>query len=387
MVQKKESWNKSRLAVMLAFLANGTLMATWVSRIPVIQAKLVLSDGELGLLLTGLSAGLLTALIISAELITRFGSRRVLQVSSLVSCLALPFLMIISQPIFLFAILFVFGGGISAADVSMNEQAVFVERNAGRPLMSSFHGGYSAGGLCGALIGAGIAALPELSPLIHFLIIAGIISIVIVSIIPHLIQIELNTGKRTKIFFLPERAVWMLGAIAFCCSIGEGTVASWGAVYLTQVLKTDAAFAALGFAAFSLTMTIMRLFGDFLTRLWPPALIIRAGGLIASLGILAASITNNRIVVVAGLAAVGVGVANIIPLLFSNAGNIPGISPESGIAGVATIGYFGFLVGPSLIGFASEATSSLRFAFMLSALIVGTIFLSTKAIYDSRKLE
>jgi MFS family permease len=387
MLQIKESWNKARLAVMLAFITNGLLMATWASRIPAVQEKLALSDGELGIILAGFSAGLLTALLISAGLIARFGSHRIFHLSTLICCLTLPSLMIISHPIFLFVVLFLFGGGISAADMSMNEQAVFVERDANRPMMSSFHGGYSVGGLSGALIGSGMAALPELSPIIHFSMIAIIISCVLVWIIPNFLQNDLKTGKKTGIFRLPQRAVWMLGAIAFCCSIGERTVTDWGAVYLTQVLKTDAAFAVLGFVAFSLTMTIMRLIGDFLSKIMPSALVIQAGGLLASLGILAASVTNNRIVVIVGLAAVGVGVANIIPILFSTAGNIPGLAPESGIAGVATIGYFGFLVSPLLIGFVSEVTSSLRFAFIVSALIVGTILFSAKAISDSRKLE
>jgi len=232
-----------------------------------------------------------------------------------------------------------------------------------------------------------MAALPNFSPVIHFLIISLFVGGVLVYIFPFLKQNDLKAGKKSEIFRLPHRAVWMLGAIALCCSIGERTVTDWGAVYLIQVLKTDAASAVFGFAAFSLMMTIMRLVGDLLSSRWSPEIIIRIGGLIAALGILAASITDNQIIVIAGLAAVGVGIANIIPLLFSSAGNIPGISPESGIAGVATIGYFGFLISPLLIGFVAEATSSLRFAFMLSALIVGTIFLSSKAFFDSRKPE
>jgi len=380
MMQKKESWKKARLVVMLAFIINGILMATWASRIPAVQEKLALSDGELGIILAGFSAGLLTALLISAGLISRFGSRKIFHLSTILSCLALPLLMVISNPILLFVLLFFFGGGISAADMAMNEQAVFVERDANRPMMSSFHGGYSVGGLFGALIGGGMAALPNFTPVIHFLIVSLIVSGVLVYIFPFLKQNHLKTAKKNEIIRLPHRAIWMLGAIALCCSIGERTVTDWGAVYLVQVLKTDAASAVFGFAAFSLMMTIMRLVGDFLSSRWSAVVVIRVGGLIAALGIFASAITNNPIIVIAGLAAVGVGIANIIPLLFSSAGNIPGISPESGITGVATIGYLGFLVSPLLIGSIAEATSSLRLAFMFSAIIVGTIVFWAKAI-------
>ena len=149
-MKKILSGNKSRLAGLLAFFINGALMATWVSRIPAIQSKLGLSEGALGLVLLGLSAGMLTALFVAGGLIARFGSPSVTLICALVSCLALPFLGIASTPIVLFAILFIFGGGLGAMDMAMNEQAVLVERNAQRPLMSSFHAGYSIGGFAGA---------------------------------------------------------------------------------------------------------------------------------------------------------------------------------------------------------------------------------------------
>ena len=378
------SGNKSRLAVLLAFFTNGALMATWVSRIPAMQSKLGLSEGALGLVLVGLSAGMLTALFVTGGLIARFGSPNVTLGCAMVSCFTLPFLVLSSQPMVQFAVLFVFGGGISAMDVAMNEQAVFVERNAGQPRMSSFHAGYSIGGFAGALIGAGMAAVPGLPPMVHFVIAAVLFCGAIVLAYPHLIHSERETGKKEAVFRLPERVLWVLGAIAFCSAIGEGAMADWSAVYLTRVLNADAAFAALGFAAFSLTMTIGRLFGDYLSRIWTPAFIVRAGGLIAALGILAAVSTNNPIIAVAGFAAVGVGLANIIPLLFGAAGNIQGISAGAGIAGVATIGYAGFLVGPPLIGSVAEA-ASLRAALFLAALLIGTLVFSAKAIAGQSK--
>lgn len=371
------------MAVLLAFITNGILMATWVSRIPAVQGKLGLSDSELGLVLVGFSAGMFTALFLTGGLIARFGSPKVVLVSTLASCIALPFLVLISQPILLFVVLFIFGAGISAADVAMNEQAVFVERNAGHSLMSSFHGAYSMGGLSGALISAGMASVPGLPPLSHFIMVAIVFSSVMVFVYRNLVPAKRGTAKTTAMFRLPERAVLMLGVIAFCSSIGEETVADWGAVYLTQVLKTDDSFAALGYGAFSLTMTIMRLVGDFLSTKWAPKVIIRTGSIIAAVGLLAASLTESPIVVVAGLAAVGVGLANIVPLLFGAAGNLSGISPGSGIAGVATIGFSGFLVGPPLIGFLAGATS-LRSALLLPALLVGSMAFTASTISSHR---
>jgi predicted MFS family arabinose efflux permease len=378
--------NKARLAVLLAFLTNGALVATWVSRIPVVQTKLGLSEGALGLVLLGFSGGMLSALFLVGGMIARFGSRKVTLVCGLASCFALPFLVLSTHPVVLFAVLIVFGGSISSMDVAMNEQAVLVERSAGKPQMSSFHASYSIGGFAGALISAGMAAIPGSSALIHFVIVSLLFCVVILFMYPHLIHTKRETGKKETVFRLPERALWILGAIAFCSAIGEGAMADWGAVYLTQVLRTDAAFAALGFAAFSLTMTFGRLIGDYLSSKWTSAVIVRVGGLFAAFGILLAAFTKTPLIAMVGFAAAGFGLANIIPLLFGAAGNIPGIQAGAGIAGVATIGYAGFLAGPPLIGSIAEATS-LRVALAVVAVLVGTLVFSAKAISSPNNKE
>jgi len=370
----------SRLVVLTAFFINGALMATWVSRIPAIQTKLGLSEGALGLILLGLSAGVLMALSLAGGLIARFGSANVTIVGAVAMCLTLPILALTPHPIALWVVLFIFGGAMSAMDVAMNEQAILVERNAGQPLMSSFHAAYSVGGLIGALIGAGMTAL---TPFLHFAIAAVTFGSAMIFASPHLLPARRETLENKAVFRLPERALWTLGAIAFCSSIAEGAMADWSAVYLTQILNTNAAFAALGFAAFSLTMTVGRLCGDSLKTVWKPTDIVRIGGLVATLGLLAAIVTTEPLMVLLGFSAVGIGLSNIIPLSFSTAGNFPGISTGAGIAGVATIGYAGFLAGPPFIGLIAEETS-LRVALALVTLLVATLIVTAKAIVSPK---
>ena len=153
----------------------------------------------------------------------------------------------------------------------------------------------------------------------------------------------------------------------------------WSGVYLAEVIRTTEAFAALGFAAFSATMTLGRLAGDWLVVRFAPVNVVRYGGLLASLGLLTAVFSHNEYVVLLGFAAVGAGVANGIPLAFSAAGKFPGMAAGAGIVGVATIGYAGFLAGPPLIGLVAEATS-LRVAFFLAALLVGSLVFSAQAM-------
>jgi MFS family permease len=385
-MKKIFSGNVSRLAVLVAFFINGAMMATWVSRIPAIQSKLNLSEGQLGIVLLGMSVGVLASLSLAGGLIARFGSNKVTLIGALVMAAALPFLALAPNMVTLWIVLFSFGAMMSLMDISMNEQAVLVERKVGKPLMSSFHAAYSVGGLAGALIGAGMASIQGLTTLFHFLIISLVFGIAMAAAFRHLLPAKAEAEERRAVFSLPERALWGLGAIAFCSAISEGAISDWSAVYLAQVMQTNASFAALGFAAYSLTMTLGRLVGDSLSKKWAPSIIVRFGGLVAGLGLLAIVLTKEPAIALIGFAAIGLGLANIIPLAFSAAGNFPGISAGSGIAGVATIGYAGFLAGPPFIGLIAENTS-LRIALILVTVLAGSLVFSGNAISTQKKIN
>jgi predicted MFS family arabinose efflux permease len=377
---------RQRLAVMFTFILHGTVLASWVSRIPAVQIRLGLSEGALGLTLVGASTGVLLSLSAVGGLIARFGSRQVTIIGSSLMFLCLPLLALSPNQLSLWVTLFLFGSGISIMDVAMNDQAVLVERAAGQPLMSSFHAGFSIGGLLGALIGAGMAAFPAGTPLLHFMVVAALAATSLTLVSLHLVPTGKSTGEKPPAFRLPERAVWMLGVIAFCSAIGEGAMESWSGVYLTRIFATSESFAALGFAAFSVTMTVGRFLGDALSKRWSPERIIRLGGLAAAAGWAAAVLTTEPVVVLIGFAAVGIGLANIIPLTFSAAGNAPGLPAGVGIAGVATIGYAGFLAGPPVIGLLSDATS-LRVGLALVGVLAGTLVLLARAVSGNRRQQ
>ena len=377
-MNERSRTSTARLAVLAAFFVNGLLLATWVSRIPAIQTKLSMGEGTLGLVLMGISAGVIVALSMAGGLVGRFGSRAVTLAGGVGLCIVMPLPALMSTPFTLFAALFIFGAFLSTMDVAMNAQAVAVEQRAEKPLMSSFHAAFSIGGLAGALLGAGIVALGA-GISTHFLLVALLSLVALLLSGRYLVHDSGEEQEGGAIFRLPPRALWGLGAVAFCVAIGEGTMGDWSGVYLAGEIGTTAAFAALGFAAFSLTMTLGRLTGDWLATRFDAVRVVRYGGLLASLGLLTAVFTSNQYVVLLGFAAVGAGVANGIPLAFSAAGKFPGMTPSAGIAGVATIGYAGFLAGPPLIGLIAEATS-LRVALFLAALLVGTLIFSAQAV-------
>ncbi len=372
-------------AVFTVFLANGALFGTWVSRIPTIQSQLHLSEAGLGLVLVGLSLGVLLALSFSGSLIASRGSRKITVGGMGAACLILPLIGLAPHALFLWGALFLFGGALSAMDVAMNAQAVIVEQDAQRRYMSTFHGAFSVGGLLGALLGAAMASL-GLPPILHFSVASIVFGLATALSAKHLlISNKSRNGKhaaKQPVFSVPPRALWPLGSVALVSSIAEGAMADWSGVYLTEVMGTSTATAALGFAAYSLTMTLGRLTGDRLNGVWTSARIVKTGGVISALGLGLVVSAVNPILTLTGFAIIGIGLANIIPIAFRTAGNAPDIPAGTGIAAVATIGYAGFLAGPPFIGFLAEATS-LRLALFTIALMLVTLHWSATAVSES----
>jgi len=369
----------ARLAVRAVFFANGATLASWVSRIPAIKGGLKLTDGQFGLALFGMAVGALIAFPLAGMFIARFGSRRVTLVVGLAFCAALSMLPFAPSLIGLALLLAVFGACNGAMDVAMNAQGVDVERQSGRSLMSSFHAMWSLGGLGGAALG-GLAAEHSISPIWHFATASLVLALTLALAAPHLMLPKPGDAEDAgPVFALPSRAVLGLGAIAFCAFLSEGAVADWSAVYLRESLRTGAAFAAGGYAAFSMTMTGMRFGGDTLITRLGSVRVVQAGGLIAGVGLGAALLLGGPVPTLLGFGCVGLGLAVLAPLVFSAAGHMSGASPGAAIAAVATLGYGGFLAGPPLLGLLAQAVT-LRVALGVVALLCLTIALLGNAV-------
>jgi fucose permease len=173
-------------------------------------------------------------------------------------------------------------------------------------------------------------------------------------------------------FARPTGPLLGLGILAFICLMGEGAMADWSAVYLRFVVGADAAMAAAGFAAFSMLMAVGRLLGDKLIHLLGSVWMLRFGSLLAAVGFALALAVGDPLLSIVGFGLVGLGLANVVPVLFRAGAAVPGVAPGTGIAAVATLGYCGFLGGPPLIGFTAEVIT-LQGALALVALSLGLI--------------
>ena len=377
-----------RAAVAAAFLIHSTVSGTWAPRLPAIKESLGLSDGELGTALVGLAIGLVAGTRLAGAPIDRFGSRPVMRAGFplLAAALLLPGLA--DSGLTLFASLLVLGIASGALDVAMNAQGIEVERVLGRPILSGLHGLWSVG----LGVGAGVAALAaaaELDPLAHFAIVAAVLaasSIVLLGgLLPaeHHVREDQRNATITVGWTLP---LVLLGVIAFCSFVGEGSASDWSAVYMTQELGTSPALGAVAFTAFAVTMATARFVTDSLRTRVGNVTLVRTGSLIAASGLAAALLIHEPAAGIVGFALLGLGLAPVVPIAFSAAGDLDPRATGRLVGRVATIGYVGSVAGPIMIGWLAEATS-LRTALGLVVLLALAIASSARGCRGARSLE
>jgi MFS family permease len=265
-----------------------------------------------------------------------------------------------SYPLLLAATLLA-GMGMGGLDVAMNTQATAIERAWGGPIMSGVHGWFSLGGLAGAAIGG---TLIEFSVSFRMVLaIAAALDLAAILGAAAWLDVVGEVAKWTGIA-RPSRAVLGIGLLCLLAFLLEGAVFDWTAVYMHEVGGASLGLASAGFAGFSLSMAVVRFAGDTITRRIGPVSVLVMGGSLCAAGIALACAVPKPIVVTIGLTVAGIGQANIVPVLFSAAGRVPGVAAGNGIAMAATMGYGAFLLGPSAIGVLADAIG-LRLALLL----------------------
>lgn len=363
----------ARRAVIAVFFLNGFALANWFVRIPAVQRDLSLSEAMLGLALLGAAVGALASMPIVGALVSRFGSRRVVGATALMLSFSVVLPALAPDLLLLILAVTAVGAANGALDVSMNAQAVAVEKRYGRPIMASFHAAFSFGGLAGAVTG-GLAASAGIRILPHFSAVALVCAIAAVVVYRLLLPSSADAAEAgAPAFARPTRTLLGLGIISFCVLLGEGAMSDWSAVYLSGPLQTGPGFAAAGYAAFSLAMAFGRLFGDRIIERFGPVRIVRLCAAVAATGLGVALAAGQQYVALIGFASAGIGFSIIFPVALSAAGRTKGMAPGPALAAVATAGYTGFLVGPPAIGFAAEVVglgSALYLVVILSAVIV-----------------
>ena len=380
---KPSSISPSRIAVKLIFFINGFVHANLAARFPRVQELFDIDNGTLGFVLLSSSVGALLAMPFTGWLIIRNGSRRITTFSLFLYCIFVPLVPLMPGLPGLVVLFFIMGLTAGMLDVSMNSQAVMVEKIHQKPIMTSFHALFSIGMVAGAFCGALFVKL-ETTLFVHFAVIVGMSVAAAAWARYHLIH---DKPKEKEVdgpaFRLPNAAMVSIGVIAFCCMLGEGAMADWSTNYMENIAMASPALAPLGLSAFALAMTIGRFFGDGARLKFGDRKLMVMCGLISTMGIALTLLFNNPYSVIAGLFIIGIGLSSIVPIAYSIAGNSKKLPPGVGLAMVTTVGYSGFLFGPPIIGLLAN-WQSLRIALMVVAfLFVIMTFLSARGFISN----
>jgi predicted MFS family arabinose efflux permease len=377
---------RARVATGAIFMITGSVFGDWVSRVPSIKDQIHAGTGPLGAALLGIALGAVAARPWCGRLVARFGSRIVTRFA-IVACswsLLLPALA--RNAVALGGALIVLGAMLGSIDIAMNTHAVAVETQFDRPIMSSFHGVYSIGGLLGALVG-GRAAAAGLSPLLHFTLAALVLSSVALAasswLLPSAMDVvppNLLVRGRAR---LPQRLrvpLILLGIVGLCSMAGEGAVGDWGAVYLHDNLGSTVSLASAGFAVYSLAMVTGRLLGDRFVARWGGWPVVTWSSAFGGIGFAIALALGRPIAAICGFIVLGLGLSLVVPVTISAAGRLGDGSAGAGVTAVSSVSGLGPILLPPIIGFLAEAVGLPAALGMVSVLAgVAVILMRTVA--------
>ncbi|MET0438971.1 MAG: MFS transporter [Devosia sp.] len=373
---RREQW-----ATRAVFLVAGLAMAAWAPLVPFAKARVGVEDGALGLLLLCLGLGSIVAMPITGVLASRFGCRAIIVASSIAVAVVLPFLAIVDTVPGLAIALALFGASVGTIDVAMNIQAVMVEKDSGRNMMSGFHGLFSLGGIVGAG-GVSLLLAVGIAPLTATLVISAMLVVLLIGSFSGLLPYGNREAGSTPLFVIPKGIVMFIGLLCFLVFLGEGAILDWSALFLINTHQVDPMQAGFGYTMFAIAMTFGRLTGDAIVKTLGGLKVVVGGGIVAAAGFLLAVFAPVQPLAFAGFLLVGIGASNIVPVLFTAAGNQTRMPASLAVAAITTLGYAGILVGPAAIGFVAQHWS-LSTAFVLVA--AGLVFVAVSWPLASRR--
>jgi predicted MFS family arabinose efflux permease len=363
-----------RWASRAQFFSSGFIFATWGVHVPTVKAHYGIDEAQLGLAMLAAGAGAMFGLTSAGRWIGRHGARRMAAICGCIYALLLAGLIAMPGYFALLALLAVFGLVTSVFDVAINTEAAQLELQGGKPLMSGMHGMFSLGGMAGAASGSAVLAA-GLGAQAHLLGVAAAMVAAVAIASTRMLPPVAAAGDAgaSHGFRLPRGTLAVLGVLAALGLIAEGAIYDWSVLYMQQELQSPQQQAALAYASFSAAMAAARFGGDALRARFSPAALLLGSGLLAAAAMTLVLLTHQPWVALLGFAGVGVGFANVVPILFGASARVPGVEPASGIAAVSAVAYLGFMAGPAVIGLLARASS------LTAALYVVVVFAAALA--------
>lgn len=355
-----------RIAVALVYFSMGLCFSSWASRIPDIKTALNLSDAAFGSILFALPVGQFLMMPFSGKLVTRFGSQRVVMFAVPAYTLCLLGIGLVQAGWQLALVLFLFGVTGNLCNISINTLGIAAERLYERPIMASFHGGWSLAGFTGALTGLLLINL-KLVPFYHFMVIVFVVWVLVWINFQYLniCKTQGAVASQSRRFFgKPDPVLLQLGIIGFCSMASEGAMFDWSGLYFKDVVNAPASLVILGYTSFMIMMALGRFVADFLIARIGRKRLLQISGVLISTGLFTSVIFPYLISSTLAFMLVGIGVSSIVPTVYSTAGKQTRIPPGIALATVSSVSFLGFLMGPPLIGYIAEAFG-LRYSFAI----------------------
>ncbi len=360
----------TRWASRAQFFSSGFIFATWGVHVPTVKAHYGIDEAQLGLALLAAGAGAMFGLTSAGRWIGRHSPRRMAALCGCVYALLLAGLIAMPGYVALLGLLAVFGLVTSVFDVAINTEAAQLELHSDTPLMSGMHGMFSLGGMAGAASGSAVLAA-GMGAQAHLLLVAAVMVLVVAASSTRMLPkpaATSNTAGADHSFRLPRGALAVLGVLAALGRIAEGAIYDWSVLYMQQELGSPQKQAALAYAAFSAAMAAARFGGDAMRARFTPIALLRGSGLLAAAAMTLVLLTDLPWLALVGFAGVGIGFANVVPILFGASARVPGVEPATGIAAVSAVAHLGFMAGPAVIGLLARASS------LTAALYVVVVF-------------
>ncbi len=374
--QPKSTFSRNTLAlfaISTIFLCNGVLLGTWAINIPELRDQFGLKESQVGLVLLCIGLGSLISMPLTGNWTARFGSNRVTHIAVVLCMLSLLLPFVAPNVLALVAGLIVVGMCNGCLDVAMNAQGVTIEQALARPVISRLHAFFSLGSVIGAGVGSLlIGRVPILTLIVLVVLVTTALGLLVGRwLILDPVQSQVTAEEKQISGSVINSAVWFLGALCFLGMLSEGANYDWAALYFRDVLHVKDSLSGLGYTAFVTTMTLGRFLGDYLRGRIGNERIVRGGAALTASGMALVLLVHNPIAGILGFALAGFGLSNVVPVMYGTAGHA---LAGKGIAKVATIGYLGFLIGPTVIGFVAQKLG-LPIALSIAALGAGLVAL------------
>jgi MFS family permease len=369
---------RARAAVAVAYFVQGFCFAALLTHVSVLQKKFGFSDGELSLVLLAVPVVAGVGSVVAGLLAGRFGSAVVLRAGGPLVCLAITGAGVAATRDELYGALAFVGLSLGLVDATMNMQGVAVERRYGRPVLASFHGVWSAGGIAGGLATAGTAALgwSTGASLGAVAVVGAVLSL---AAGPYELKTREEMSERPSAAeeaAIPWRPIILVGTAMMLMYVADSATSNWSTVFLDDVLHASTSVAALGLVVYQACMVLGRAGADRIVRRVGPVRAVATGAVIGGIGLLIVAVAPTAAVGIAGFAVLGLGLCVVVPQSFSAAGRLDPGSTGVAIARVNLFNYIGFVVGAALIG-AVATSASLRLAFVVPAVLtIGIVVLA-----------